>query len=117
MARRPDGALERDVLRALWDGGSMTPREVRELLDTDLAYTTVMTVLTRLYEKRLVARERRGRAFAYRSCVSESELVGRRMRAELEASGDRSSALSGFVGALEAGDIRALRQLLAEDDA
>lgn len=116
MARRPDGALERDILRALWGGGSLTPREVRDLLDSELAYTTVMTVLTRLYDKGLVAREPRGRAFAYRSSVSESELVGRRMRAELEASDDRSSALSGFVGALDARDIRALRQLLDDED-
>ena len=50
--KRPDGALEADVLGVLWaaDGQSLSPAEVNERLPTDLAYTTIMTVLTRLWK-------------------------------------------------------------------
>lgn len=115
MARRPDGALERDVLRALWGASDpLTPADVLEHLDADLAYTTVMTVLSRLTEKGLADRARRGRAFAYAPTVTESELVARRMTAELSISDDRLGALAGFVGALAPREVTALRELLDE---
>ncbi len=119
MARRADGELEREVLAVLWDGrgSAMTPTEVLERLDGDLAYTTVMTVLTRLHDKGLTSRERRGRAFAYTATVTETDLVSDRMRAELAASRDRAGALSGFVSRLDRRDRAALRRLLDEDHA
>ena len=46
---------------------ALTPGEVRDALGGDLAYTTVMTVLTRLFEKGLVTRTQQGRAFALRA--------------------------------------------------
>ena len=61
MSRRAYGALETDVLGVLWDDdSSLTPGEVRDALGGDLAYTTVMTVLTRLFEKGLVTRTQQG---------------------------------------------------------
>lgn len=116
MGRRPDGALERDVLKVLWASeGALTPGEVRERLDVDLAYTTVMTVLGRLRDKELVTRSPRGRAFAYLAAVSESGLIARRMNAELSATTDRTGALSGFVHGLTKRDVAALRQMLDDD--
>lgn len=78
---------------------------MRDELDGDLAYTTVMTVLTRLNEKGLTARTARGRAFAYAPTVSESELVAKRMSAELSATNDRAGALGAgcFAGHFGAG--------------
>ena len=117
MGRRPDGALEWDVLSVLWRAErSLTPAEVRDQLDGDLAYTTVMTVLTRLNEKGLTARTTRGRAFAYAPTVSESELVAKRMSAELSATNDRAGALVGFVSGLDRRDLAALRRVLDGDD-
>lgn len=116
MSRRPDGALERDVLRALWRSSSaLTPAEVRESLGGGLAYTTVMTILSRLHDKGLASRESRGRAYAYEATVSESELVASRMTAELSATNDRIGALSGFVSGLTRRDVDALRDLLESD--
>lgn len=118
MGRRPDGALERDVLTVLWRAERpLTPAEVRGQLDADLAYTTVMTVLTRLNEKGLTVRSARGRAFAYAPTVSESELVAKRMKAELSVTKDRTGALAGFVGGLNRRDLAALRRVLDEGGA
>ena len=117
MARRPDGALERDVLTALWRAAApLTPGEVRGQLDGDLAYTTVMTVLARLFDKGLVDRSTRGRAFAYAPLVSESELVAKQMASALSSTRDHTGALGGFVGGLNKRDRAALRALLAEVD-
>jgi len=47
--RRPLGALEAEILEVLWHSDrALTPAEVLDALDADLAYTTVMTVLGRL---------------------------------------------------------------------
>jgi len=112
------GGLEAEVLAQLWAGPApATPGQVREALGGGLAYTTVMTILIRLWKKGLVERERRGRAYAYRPVVTEAELTARRMRAMLDRSRDREGALSRFVGALPEREERALRRILAELDA
>jgi len=113
--KRPDGALEQEVLLQLWNlGRPATPAEVLEELDEDLAYTTVMTILSRLWEKRLVTRKRRGRAFEYEPVVSEAELTARRMHESLSASSDPKAALVTFVDSLSVAQARALRALLSD---
>lgn len=111
------GALENIVLSCLWRAkGALTPGEVVEAIDDPPAYTTIMTILTRLWNKGLVERESRGRAYAYRPLVGESELAARRMRATLEATSDRQGALSHFVGTLSKREERALRKILDDTD-
>jgi predicted transcriptional regulator len=113
MGRRPDGALERDVMRVLWTADdALIPADVRERLDADLAYTTVMTILARLHDKGRVHRVLRGRAYAYTASVSESELAVEKMTAALSATSDRVGALSGFVGGLNKRDLAALRRVV-----
>ncbi|MGH9607064.1 MAG: BlaI/MecI/CopY family transcriptional regulator [Terracidiphilus sp.] len=68
------GEREREVLEVLWAEGSATVQQVAKNLKTDLAYTTVMTTLDRLYKKRLLLREKRDRAFVYRPAISRSDL-------------------------------------------
>jgi predicted transcriptional regulator len=111
--RREMGALEHEVLSELWAlGEPATPADVLDALDTNLAYTTIMTILTRLWEKDLVTRERRGRAYAYTPALTEAELTARRMRETLAAASDQKAALSRFVGTLSAREARSLRALL-----
>ena len=115
MSRRAYGALETDVLGVLWDADSaLTPGEVRDALGGDLAYTTVMTVLTRLFEKGLVTRTQQGRAFAYAPAQSRSELAAQRMSEILADAGDRAGALTGFVGGLSKRDADLLRRIVGE---
>ncbi len=111
--RREMGALEGDVLGHLWAGdGPLSAAEVRVAMGEVLAYTTVLTVLNRLWNKGLVERETRGRANVYRPVVSEADLTARRMRAQLERSADPQKALASFVGSLSETDELALRQIM-----
>lgn len=68
------GPLERRVMEALWTRGS--DARVRDLKPQfpEIAYTTVMTTLERLFRKGLLDRIPAGRAFAYRPRLSRTEL-------------------------------------------
>jgi predicted transcriptional regulator len=71
------GPLELRVLEALWR--RTTPSCVRDLQPAfpGVAYTTLMTTLDRLFRKRVLAREKVGRAFYYRAQVTREELQSR----------------------------------------
>jgi predicted transcriptional regulator len=94
----------------------MTPDEVRRCLDNGLAYTTIMTILTRLWQKGQVDRHREGRAFAYHPVMSEAELRARNMTDVLDRSSDREAVLARFVDTLSAEEVEALRHVLASLD-
>lgn len=117
MRRRGDGELESDVLAILWAAdGPLTPGEVSAQLATDLAYTTVMTVLTRLWKKGLAGRTQHGRGYAYHAAMSETELATRRLHDTLDAVADRGSLLAGFVGSLSPEEQEQLRSILGDLD-
>src|SRR6476661_526795 len=59
------GDRELDVMAVLWQIGSGTVTEVRDQLDTPLAYTTVLTMLRNLEAKKFVRREEEGRGHRY----------------------------------------------------
>jgi len=111
--RRPRGSLEQEVIAALAAATApLTPAQVRDELGGHLAYTTVMTVLARLYDKGVVDRGRTGRAYAYRVVADEAEVTARQMQRLLDAGEDRAAVLSRFVGALSDDDERLLADLL-----
>lgn len=110
------GELERAVMDVLWSApDSCTAREiVTALPDRDLATTTVLTVLSRLERKDLVARDRDGRAHRYRPTASRSERAAALMREALDTATDRGAALVSFAGQVSPGEIEALTGALAE---
>jgi BlaI family penicillinase repressor len=57
------------VMSVLWRRGPSTVTEVREGLDDDLAYTTVLSALQTLEEKGYVTHEAVGRAYRYAATV------------------------------------------------
>jgi predicted transcriptional regulator len=115
--RRPYGRLEREVAAVLAAGDRpMTPAEVRQMLAGELAYTTVMTVLSRLADKGLARREPRGRAYAYTAVRDEAEVTAEQMRRLLDAGGDRAAVLTRFVGTLSDADEQLVLELLAGSD-
>ena len=67
------GSLETQVMEILWRRGECKVKEVMRSLDRDLAYTTVMTTLDRLFRKNLVERRMSGRAYLYLSRVTCQE--------------------------------------------
>ena len=65
------GPLELSVMEVVWHIGSGSVRDVVQLLDRDLAYTTVMTTMDRLFKKGLLDRSKCERAFLYSARVSK----------------------------------------------
>lgn len=57
----------------LWQDDPLTVRQVAKRLGDELAYTTVMTTLDRLFKKRLLEREKSGLAWVYRPALSRAE--------------------------------------------
>lgn len=111
--RRGQGELEAQVLAALHQApGPATAAWVQDHLGGDLAYTTVMTILSRLHAKKAVTRERVGRSYVWLPAADEAGLAALRMRRVLDSESDRDAVLASFVSALSAQDERLLRTLL-----
>ncbi|HZD33251.1 MAG TPA: BlaI/MecI/CopY family transcriptional regulator [Candidatus Angelobacter sp.] len=67
------GPLEEDVMDVVWRLGLGNVREVAGQMERNLAYTTVMTTLDRLYKKGMLDREMTDRAFIYSAKVTREE--------------------------------------------
>jgi predicted transcriptional regulator len=113
------GPLEQQLLSALWMRGSATVRELLDAGDVNLAYTTVMTTLDRLYKKQLLNRAAERRAFRYSPRYTREELekaaVGETIRQLLGSGTAASLPLSYLVEAVsehDAGLLDDLQQLL-----
>ncbi|MEU5390262.1 BlaI/MecI/CopY family transcriptional regulator [Streptomyces tibetensis] len=115
--RRARGELESSVLAALWAAdGPLTARQVRERLPGDLAYTTVLTILSRLHDKGMLVRHQEGRGYAYEPGRDEAAHTAERMRSLLERGSDREAVLARFVSELSEHDEQLLHRLLAGSD-
>ena len=71
------GPLETKVLELAWARGEMSVRDAAEGLAPQLAYTTVMTTLDRLFKKGVLQRRRVERAFFYSPRYSRQEMQTR----------------------------------------
>jgi predicted transcriptional regulator len=112
-ARRAAGELEAAVLAVLQAAGRPLPAgEVRARLDDHLAYTTVVTILSRLRAKGVLTRRKAGRAYRYAPVADEPGLAARRMARMLDAEADRDAVLARFVSGLSGADTDLLRGLL-----
>jgi predicted transcriptional regulator len=71
------GKSQADVMNVFWKQGSATVPELLETLTKkrDIAYTTVLTVVQRLYARGLLEREAEGRAFRYWPTRTRDELI------------------------------------------
>ncbi len=116
--RPPKGSLELEIVAGIAAAdGPLTAAEVLSALGRPLAYTTVLTTLTRLFEKQVLTREPRGRAYAYRlvggnRTEAEAWLTAREMQKVLDTGNDRASVLTQFVGSLDETSEQLLRELL-----
>jgi predicted transcriptional regulator len=67
------GPLERQVLEETWRRKEISVRDVFVFFHEQVAYTTLMTTLDRLYKKGLLSRRKSGRAFLYSPCLTREE--------------------------------------------
>ena len=112
------GPLEWRVLECLWQRRSAA--SVRDLQPdfADIAYTTLMTTLDRLFRKGVLNRVKRGRAFLYSPQLSRAEFESARaataLRTAIEGDGAALTPLmSFFVDAVSARDHELLNELEA----
>src|SRR3954464_12920272 len=99
---RRRGALEQEVLACLGAAGRpLTVAEVQAELGGELAYTTVMTALSRLHAKGALSRQPAGRGYAYAvpadPAAMGASVTARRMSRLLEAGGGRAGGLPRLV--------------------
>jgi predicted transcriptional regulator len=103
-------------MNVLWNAeGWMTPGDVHAAIATarrPLAYTTVTTILVRLWQKDMLERQLAGRAFEYRPVSSRDEWAAERMQELLASSGDRLQTLHHFAESMTAKEATQLRRLL-----
>ena len=113
--RRAAGQLEAAVLDALQCAGSaLSPGEVKERIGGELAYTTVVTILSRLHAKGMLSRYKDGRVHRYAPVADQPGLAARRMARVLDEETDREAVLARFVSSLSDRDEELLRKMLAD---
>lgn len=109
--------LESAVMDILWDAGeALSPGDVQNRLapDRPLAYTTVKTVLVRLWRKGRLGRIRDRRTFRYEPTEGREAYAARIMEEVLDSGRDRTSTLAHFVTTLSASERRRLRRMLED---
>lgn len=110
------GGLEAEVMEFAWSQDR--PVSVNDILASlsgrPRAYTTVMTIVTRLHQKGLLERERRGRSFVYRPVGTKDEVAARALREVLAAAEHPEAVLAHLVADLAASPelVQRLRELL-----
>lgn len=63
--KRLFGELELSITEAIRMHGPLSVKEVMDRLGNKDQYTTIMTVLVRLFKKNILAREKRGKSYIY----------------------------------------------------
>ena len=92
LPRPTDGELA--ILRALWEDGPSTVRQVHDKLGRDTAYTTVLKLMQIMTEKGLVRRDEAERTHVYCATCSEQTTQRQLVRNLLD------KAFAGSAGAL-----------------
>lgn len=106
------------VMSVLWRLGSATVAEVRDALDDDLAYTSVLSALQTLEEKGYVTHEAEGRVYRYSPLVAAERAGGsalaRIREAIFQGSAERMFAQLVADRRLKRDELERMRRLLAE---
>ncbi|KKQ67335.1 MAG: hypothetical protein US86_C0001G0262 [Candidatus Daviesbacteria bacterium GW2011_GWA2_38_24] len=74
------GELELEIMEIIWQSkGSLSVRQVIDLIrqKRPLAYTTVMTIMNRLVDKKLLKRRSYGKVFVYQAAVSKDNFLAK----------------------------------------
>src|SRR5918997_1259221 len=80
------GPLETDIMQLVWRDKLITVKEVHRALQArrDIAYTTVMTTMTRLADKGVLTRRRHGLAYIYTPAVTKRDFEAAMVRRVLD---------------------------------
>ena len=114
---REFGQLESAVMDVVWaQDRPCAVREVRDQLSygRPLAYTTVMTVMTILYGKGVLRREKHGRAWRYWPAERREEHAARLMTEVLRSGGDQRITMLRFVERVNEDERESLRSAMLD---
>ncbi|MGH2732732.1 MAG: BlaI/MecI/CopY family transcriptional regulator [Actinomycetota bacterium] len=114
MKAVPLGDLEFAIMKLVWEWGRpVTVPEVHRHLSSSrtLAYTTTMTVMSRLVEKGLLTRSEERRPYVYRPALDREDYSAELMLRVLAEVGDRQATLARFVERMGPGDAEVLGDL------
>ena len=111
------GDLEAEILECVWDLGSASVKDVHQCLleRREIAYTTVMTVMSRLAAKGLLVSRPVGRAYVYEATAGREQFcagVVKDFMSDMLAGADRA-VLAQFVDSVTERDVEQL-DLLAQ---
>lgn len=112
------GPLEAEVMRVVWDLGEVQVEDVQRHLarERPIAYTTIMTVMSRLTEKGFLKRRKEGRAYVYTARIAREQAARRSLREWIQRywGGAMVPAVSMLLGGekLRREDVQALRELI-----
>jgi predicted transcriptional regulator len=109
------GELENEVMTRVWQWNrTVTVREVLGDLhrEREIAYTTVMTVMDKLFQKGWLRREREGRAYRYEPVSSREAYTAALMNDAWATSDNPAAALVHFFGMMSPEQQDALRDAL-----
>ncbi len=71
--------LEAEIMEIVWEQSwdEFAVTDVHEVLESqrEIAYTTVMTTVSRLYDKELLTRRKEGRRYLYQPTMGRSEFI------------------------------------------
>lgn len=116
---REVGPLQMRILGLLGESG-LSVADVQERLEKgghEAAYTTVMTVLSRLHERGLVRRERDGKRYVYHSAKRAVQTKNRILQRVHRAlfNNERLKPIAALVdGELSRSELEQLRELIEE---
>ena len=119
---RNQGQLEAEVLEILWDAReSSTPAlssgEILSRLDGDLALTTVLTVLTRIVDKGLVARRpAEGRGFVFEAAKTREQHHAELLLKIVDGDSNLALTFAHFAKGLSPESLKSLRESLGSGD-
>src|SRR3954465_2360334 len=121
----PLHALESEIMEEMWGRGEATVRDVQQALNARggkvRAYTTLLTVMTRLDTKGLLVRRRSGRFDVYAPALTRDAYLQARAEAEVAALvedyGDLALAhFARHIGGLDPQRLETLRRLAHGDE-
>jgi predicted transcriptional regulator len=73
--KRIFGELELQVMNVLWEKKEASVYDVQNSIGSDVAYTTILTVLSRMYNKGMVDRSKVGKNYVYCLKVEKSQAI------------------------------------------
>jgi predicted transcriptional regulator len=111
------GELEATVMDRVWSADA--PRSVRDIMEDlqqerTIAYTTVMTVMERLFRKGLLTRVEQSRAYLYSPAQSRADYTAGLMAETLASSQDKAATLVHFAQRVSAREAKQLLKALSD---